>query len=172
MKTIIGVLLLATTVLAFGQATTGTISGVVLDKSGASVARATVTVRNLDTNATRTATTESDGRYSFPGLPVGPYEVAAQLTGFTKYTRGPVNLLLNQVAIVNPELSPSGVNETVSVTEDAPLLNTTTSEVGVRFDEKRLSGRPSGWPSIFLNTASTTPTNCKTTSVGRAARTP
>ncbi len=127
---------------AWAQATTATITGTVLDQSGATVAGATVTVRNLDTNATRSATTEADGRYNFPGLPVGPYELSAELKGFTKYVRGPINLVLNQVAVVNPELRPAAVLETVTVTEDVPLLNTSTAEVGVRFDEKRLADLP------------------------------
>ncbi|MBI4482879.1 MAG: carboxypeptidase regulatory-like domain-containing protein, partial [Acidobacteria bacterium] len=98
-RSLLCVLLLASGPLAFGQATTGTISGVVMDQSAATVPGATVTVRNLDTNATRSATTEADGRYNFPGLPVGRYELTAELVGFAKYVRGPINLVLNQVAI-------------------------------------------------------------------------
>lgn len=126
----------------WGQATTGTISGTVYDQSGAAAPGTKVSVRNIDTNSIRTTLTEADGRYSFPGLPVGPYEVIAEHAGFAKYVRGPINLLLNQVAVVNPELKAAAVTETVQVTEDAPLLNTTTSEVGVRFDEKRLTDLP------------------------------
>ncbi len=135
-------ILLISSATMFGQATTGTIAGVVTDQSGAVVAGARVTVRNLDTNAGRTVTTEADGRYSFPGLPVGPYELTAELTGFSKYVRGGIVLLLNQVAVVNPELRPAGVVEAVTVTADAPLLNTSTAEVGVRFDEKRIVALP------------------------------
>lgn len=126
-----------------GQGVTGAISGTVKDQSGAVVPGATVTVRNLSTNASRTTITEGDGRFTIPGLPSGPYELTAELAGFSKYVRSPINLLLNQVAVVDPELRPAAAMETITVTEDAPLLNTTTPEIGVRFDEKRITDLPS-----------------------------
>jgi len=127
---------------ALGQATSGTISGTVTDQSGATVLGAAVSVRNLDTNVTRTAATEADGRFNFPGLPVGRYEVIIEVKGFAKYVRGPINLVLNQEAVVNVELKPASMQETIVVTDDAPMLNTTTAEVGVRFDERRLADLP------------------------------
>ncbi len=129
--------------LALGQGTSGSISGVVKDQSGAVVPGAAITVRNLETNATRQTISQPDGRYVVPGLPGGPYELSAELAGFSKYVRSPINLLLNQQAIVDPSLQPAATAETVIVTEDAPLLNTSTTEVGVRFDEKRITDLPS-----------------------------
>jgi len=126
----------------FGQATTGTISGTVQDVQGGMVAGATVTVRNLDTNLKRSLVTESDGRFRFPGLAIGPYELTVEHTGFAGYLRGPITLLLNQDAVVNPALQVAAATEKVTVTEDAPLLNTTSPEVGVRFDERRLTDLP------------------------------
>src|SRR5438552_11098404 len=136
-------LLIASGTVAFAQGTTATITGVVKDASGAVVPGATIAVRSLDTNATRTAITDDSGRFNLPGLPVGRYELTAELRGFTKYVRSPINLLLNQVAVVDPELRPSALSEMVVVTDDAPLLNTSTSAVGVRFDEKRITDLPS-----------------------------
>ena len=127
---------------AFGQATTGTISGTVQDVQGGMVAGATVNVRNLDTNLKRSLVTESDGRFRFPGLAIGPYELTVEHTGFARYVRGPIMLLLNQDAVVNPTLEVAGATEKVTVTDDAPLLNTTSPEVGVRFDERRLTDLP------------------------------
>ncbi len=127
---------------AYGQATSGTISGLAVNASGASVPNAPVSVRNLETNATRSAVTQSDGRFGFRGLPVGRYELSIGAPGFAKYVRGPINLELNQEAVVNAELSPATVQETIVVSEDAPMLNTTTAEVGVRFDERRLADLP------------------------------
>ncbi len=106
------------------------------------VAGATVNVRNLDTNLKRSLVTESDGRFRFPGLAIGPYELTVEHTGFARYVRGPIMLLLNQDAVVNPALEVAAATETVTVTEDAPLLNTTSPEVGVRFDERRLTDLP------------------------------
>jgi Carboxypeptidase regulatory-like domain len=127
---------------AFGQATTGTISGTVQDVQGHTVAGATVNVRNLDTNLKRWLLTESDGRFRFPGLAIGPYELTVEHTGFARYVRGPIVLLLNQDALVNPALEVAAATEKITVTEDAPLLNTTSPEVGVRFDERRLTDLP------------------------------
>lgn len=89
------------------QATSGAITGVVSDQTGAVAAGAAVTVRHLETNATRAATTEADGRFNFAGLPVGPYELTVELSGFAKYVRTGIVLLLNQVAVINPELKPA-----------------------------------------------------------------
>jgi hypothetical protein len=133
---------LVTALQTFGQATTGTISGTVRDVQGGVVAGATVTVRKLDTNFSRSLTTGDDGRFRFPGLPVGPYELTVEQTGFARFARGPIVLLLNQDAVVDPILQVAAATEKVTVTEDAPLLNTTSSEVGVRFDERRLTDLP------------------------------
>jgi hypothetical protein len=113
-----------------GQATSGTISGTVTDQTGAIVPGVPVMVRNLDTNVSRTTASQEDGRFNFPALPVGRYELTVEAPGFAKYVRGPITLVLNQEAVVNPEVRPAGVQETVVVTDDAPILNTTTSEVG------------------------------------------
>ena len=148
--TLVACLLLA--VPAFSQVSGGTISGVVTDQTGATIPGATVTVRNLDTNVERTATTESDGRFSFPGLLIGRYEIKVALAGFGTYIRGPIVLTVGQNAVINPELRPAAVAETVTVTEDAPVLNTTNAEVGVRFDERRISDLPlsgSGYRDVF-----------------------
>src|SRR5512147_2792505 len=128
--------------VALGQATSGTISGTVLDQSRASVPGAAITARNLDTNVSRAATTGVDGRYRFPGLPVGRYEVTVDAKGFAKYVRGPITPVLNQEAVVNLELQTATVQQTIVVTEDAMVLNTTTAEVGVQFDQRRLAELP------------------------------
>ncbi len=133
---------LATAHAGFGQATTGTISGTVQDVQEARVAGATVTVRKLDTNLERSLVTEADGRFRFPGLAIGPYELTVEHTGFAKHARGPILLLLYQDAVVNPVLQVAPASETITVREDAPLLNTTSPEVGVRFDERRLTDLP------------------------------
>src|SRR5437879_13903203 len=68
--------------LVSAQVTTGTISGVVQDSSGAVIPGVSVTARNLDTGIDRTVTTDEGGRYTAPNLTLGNYEVQAQLSGF------------------------------------------------------------------------------------------
>ena len=82
----VAVLILAAIPVA-AQLPTGAILGTVKDSSGASVPGATVTVRNTDTNFTRTQMTEQDGSYRFPELPVGHYEIRAEAAGFRTETR-------------------------------------------------------------------------------------
>ena len=127
---------------SYGQATGGTIYGSVMDQTGATIPGAMVTVRHLETNVTRTTLSLENGRFNFPALPVGQYELTVEFQGFSKFVRGPITLVLNQEAAVNVEIHPAGVQESVVVTDDVPILNTSTAEVGVHFDEKRLSELP------------------------------
>jgi hypothetical protein len=122
--------------------TTGTLSGTVQDEKGAAIAGATVTARHVETNTTRTAQTDSEGRYRLTSMPVGHYEITVEAVNFAKYVQTGVELLLNQDAVVTAEMKPAGVEAVVNVTENASLLNTSTVEVGTRFDERRLSELP------------------------------
>jgi hypothetical protein len=122
--------------------TTGTISGRVADESQAVLPNVKVTVRNVDTNTSRIAVTDSDGRYRFQNLPIGNYEVTVEASGFAKYVRAGIELLLNQNAVIDVSMKPPTVNEIINVTENASLLNTSNAEVGVRFDSKRISELP------------------------------
>jgi hypothetical protein len=131
---------MASTVAA--QATTGTILGSVRDEQGGFIPGATITIRNVQTNLVRTGVTDSEGKYRFPNLPVGDYEVTVELPGFSKYVRSGITLLLNQDAVVDASLKPAALEETLTVTADAPLLNTTSAEVGVRFDTRRVADLP------------------------------
>src|SRR5215472_15103286 len=116
--------------LAFAQVTTGTISGIVQDASGAAIAGASVTVKNLDTGTNRTVTTDSGGRYNAPDLPLGNYEVQAQQSGFQTEARIGINLTVGQIS------------ERVLVTGEAPLVETTTSAMSSLVDERTIRDLP------------------------------
>jgi hypothetical protein len=107
--------LLAGTPPLFAQATTGTIQGTVRDNQDAVVPGATVTVRNVQTNATRTLVTEGNGTYRFLNMPVGNYEMVVDLPGFSTYTRSGITLSLNQSAVVDVQIQPAAIAETVEV---------------------------------------------------------
>src|SRR5260370_14444199 len=79
------------TLVVSAQVSTGTISGVVEDPSGAVISGATVTVRNVDTGAARTLTSDAGGRYIAPVLPVGNYEVRGEQTGFQTEIRSGID---------------------------------------------------------------------------------
>ncbi|HKP72119.1 MAG TPA: carboxypeptidase-like regulatory domain-containing protein, partial [Pyrinomonadaceae bacterium] len=134
--------LVACAASAASAQTTGSISGFVQDEKGAAIPNANVTARNVDTNFSRTAQTNEDGRYGFTNVPVGAYEVTVEASGFSKYVQTGITLALNQPAVVDATMKAGGVTEVVTVTENAALLNTTNAEVGTRFDDKRLSELP------------------------------
>lgn len=137
------VLLASAPAPAYGQATTGSMQGIVRDNQDAVVPGATVTLRHVQTGATRTLVTDTNtGAYRFLNLPVGEYELTVDLPGFSRYVRQGLTVSLNQDAVVDVRLQPAAITETIEVTADAPLLNTTNAEVGVRFDTRRVAELP------------------------------
>ncbi|HEU4509342.1 MAG TPA: carboxypeptidase-like regulatory domain-containing protein, partial [Pyrinomonadaceae bacterium] len=133
------VVMLATALLAFFccnvmAQTSGSISGEVRDEKQAVITGATVSMRNISTNETRTTQTNADGRYHFASVPVGAYEVTVESSGFAKYQQSGITLALNQSAVVDVTMKPGALQEVVNVVENASMLNTSTPEVGTRFD--------------------------------------
>ncbi len=122
--------------------TTGSISGQINDEKGAAILNAAVTVRNTQTNEARTAQTDSEGRYRVPNLSVGDYEVTVEAPGFSKHVQTGITLQLNQPAVVDVAMKAGRIEEVITVTENAALLNTTNAEVGTRFEERRLTELP------------------------------
>src|SRR6266545_5260406 len=145
------------------QSTTGSFQGTITDEQDALVPGANITVRNVDTNARRLTVTDVAGRWRVSNLPIGNYEVTVDLPGFARVVRSGLTLALNQDAVVDLRLKAATQQETVTVTADAPLLNTTTPEVGVRFDTKRVAELPVGSSrdvfSLALSAAGVSETN-------------
>jgi hypothetical protein len=136
---------------------TGSISGDVRDEKQAVITGATVNARNIQTNESRTAQTNADGRYHFANMPIGAYEITVESTGFAKYQQTGITLALNQAAVVDVTMKPGAVQEVVNVVENASVLNTSTAEVGTRFDEKRLSELPLATTRSVYNIALSAP---------------
>ena len=137
---VLGVLLFSLSL--FSQLSTGTISGVVQDTSGAVIAGAMVTVRNVDTGAARTITSDEGGRYVVPVLPVGNYEVRGQQTGFQTEIRSGITLTVGREATVNLALKVGQISEKVTVTEEAPLVETNNANISYLVDEKKIADLP------------------------------
>jgi hypothetical protein len=148
------VLFLSVPVLA---QTTGSISGQIKDEKGAILPNASVTARKVSTNESRTAQTDSEGRYRFSNMSVGEYEITVDSSGFTKHIQSGVTLLLNQDAVVDVAMTVKGAQATVNVVENASLLNTSTAEVGTRFDERRLADLPVATNRSVYNLALSAP---------------
>jgi len=131
-------------VCLFAQSTTGTISGSVVDAQQAVIPGAMVIARNVETNISRSVLTNETGRFRIPNLPVGPYEVSVELSGFARYVRSGIILTLNQEAVLDLTLQPAGVSQEITVQENATALNVSNAEVGVHFDTRRISELPLG----------------------------
>src|SRR5580658_5190234 len=137
-------LALGITQYATAQATVSfaLLNGTVSDEAGRTIARATVTVRSLDTNQTFTAVSSDTGFYALPGLPPGRYELAVSSAGFGKYTRTGVELTVGQTATLNVTLKVAGVKEEVVVSTEAPAVETTRSEVSQVIDARQITDLP------------------------------
>jgi len=118
------------------------ISGVVVDPSGGTVAGAAVTVKNLETGATRTTTTEETGLYQVLSLPVGQYEVRATKQGFAEQIRTGIHLVVGQDATVDITLLVGEVSQRVEVNADAPLVSVTTKETSGLVGEEQIKDLP------------------------------
>lgn len=127
--------------MAWSQATTS-LRGVVIDPSGASIPNATVHIINTGTNLERTATTDSQGNYAFIQVLPGTYDVVVEAPGFTKYSQKNVQLLVNLPASLNVKMSVGSATQTVTVTERAPLLNTTDASEGNTMGTQQLEQLP------------------------------
>jgi hypothetical protein len=112
------------------QEVTAALNGVVTDPSGAAVASAKVTAKDLDRGSLFPTTTNGDGFYSLPRIPVGRYEVRVEAPGFQTSVRSDILLQLNQNAKVDLQLQVGQISETVEVTGAPPLLQTEATQLG------------------------------------------
>ncbi len=124
------------------QGTGGRILGRVADSSGAVLANVKVTLTNEATGVTTETTTNGNGEYGFPQVPVGMYRMDFDLNGFKKSLQRGVNVDLNQVVTVNSVMQIGGTKETVEVTSEAPLVDTTSTQLGAIMDARQVANLP------------------------------
>jgi outer membrane receptor protein involved in Fe transport len=134
-------LLLALPVVVSAQ-TTGMIDGVVTDQSGAPLPGVTVEITSPNLQGTRTAVTAADGRYRFPSLPPGTYTVTGNLSGFGKVQKK-ATVSLDSTATVALQLQLSTTAE-VTVTGEAPIVDTTSTTQGSNYSAKVIDKLPVG----------------------------
>ena len=133
------VVLLALPVAGYAQE--ATLTGVITDSTGAVLPGVTVNAVNQATGNRFTTVTDDRGIYRLPAR-VGAYEITAELQGFTTVQRTGINLLAGQTASIDLQLAPSTVQETVTVTAEAPLINVTTSSLGGNVDPRQVQELP------------------------------
>src|SRR5215467_12585520 len=118
------------------------LSGAITDPSGAAVSGAAVTEKSLDTGISRTASTDSSGRYTFFALPVGLYEVRVTKDGFAEGIRSGIRLAVGQDASADLTLRVGKVSEQVKVMEDAPVVSLTTQDISGLVGEREVKDLP------------------------------
>jgi hypothetical protein len=147
---IVGALLLMPPVAGYAQE--ATLTGTVTDSTGAVLPGVTITATNAATGNTFNGVTDERGIYRIP-VRVGAYQVTAELSGFTTIMRTGVQLLVGQTASLDMQMTPSTVQETVTVTAEAPLLNVTTSSLGGNVDPTQVQELPvygRNWMALAL----------------------
>src|SRR5579871_5173534 len=118
------------------------IRGVVTDQSGAVVANVTVTITNDGTNIAQTAKTDEHGQYFLQGLRPSSYTIKAQASGFQIDEKKNIVLQVDQQTSVDFVLRPVGVNETIEVTQAAPLLDTESATLGTEISNEYVHELP------------------------------
>src|SRR5262249_36244008 len=128
--------------VSVAQLSTATILGAVKDSSGAVVPGVNVTARNTETGQTRAAVSAGGGSYRIPALPVGTHEVRAEHAGFRAAVQSGITLTISQEAVLNFTLEVGAIEQTVAVTAEAPLVNTTSGNLGGLVNEDRIADLP------------------------------
>jgi hypothetical protein len=138
-------LLLSSASLAFAQAVTsgtGAINGRVTDASDAVMPGVTVTITAPQQMGARTTVTDSDGTYRFTAVTPGDYTVVFELAGFSTIRNEGIRVSLGFTASVNAELKVASLQESVTVTGQSPVVDTSATQIGNTFDAKQLSALP------------------------------
>jgi hypothetical protein len=146
---------------AAAQSTTqGAIGGVVKDPKGAVVQGAAVTVKNEETNKETAATTDDEGRFRVVQLDPGNYTVTVASSGFGNYTQSKVVVEVGRVTSLDVPLSVGGSTETVEVTSEAPVINTTQQDFSTNVNQVSINNLPTNgrrWSNLAILTPGTTP---------------
>jgi hypothetical protein len=147
---VVAIMALALPVLVHAQE--ATLTGTVTDSTGGVLPGATVVATNQATGNRFEGVADERGIYRI-AVRVGSYQISAELQGFTTVTRTGVELLVGQTGNINLQMTPSTVQETVTVTADAPLINVTTSSLGGNVDPRQVQELPvagRNWMALAL----------------------
>ncbi|MCL4847339.1 MAG: TonB-dependent receptor [Acidobacteria bacterium] len=132
----------ATPASAQSQSINGTIEGTIVDTSGGVLPGVTVLIYNVDTGAERIVITNENGVYRAPLLPLGAYRVSAELEGFRKYEQTGIQVSAGSTIVINISLGVGSVTEVVSVTADAPIVDTGRIDQGRTLNEREIKTLP------------------------------
>ncbi len=122
--------------------TTGVLSGTVKDPSGLVILGAKVTAREAGGGVTRAAVTDNKGAYVMPSVPVGTYSVEVEAEGFKKYLRESVDVTIGHVIVVDATLEIGAVTQTITASESAALVETTSTQLGAVMNSRSVVDLP------------------------------
>src|ERR1043166_6241662 len=125
-----------------GQVARATITGIVRDGSGAVIAGVSVKARHVETGVFYDAATNEVGAYTIGALPIGEYSITYSSPGFKEFVRSGVTLASSQIARLDPVLELGGVQEKLTVTAEATLLETETSQASETVNSKVFTQLP------------------------------
>lgn len=138
----IAAVVLCSVAITSAQIASSTIRGRVADPQGAVVPNATVTVTKVDTGAESTTQTSSDGSYTFPNLRPGTYDLTVEAARFAKSVTKGIRLEIGDARDINIKLSVAGAAVTVEVTAEAPLIQTTKTDVSTVVNDSDMAYIP------------------------------
>ena len=133
---------LLTGIVAYPQGNTGRILGVVTDQSGGNVANATVTITDVARGVSQTLTTDSDGAYVATNLLPGTYSVRVEYKGFKTFERKNILLEVGKDVRVDAVLQTGSTTETITITEDVPMVDTTSTTLGGTISNEIINDLP------------------------------
>src|SRR5436853_2021173 len=138
----LGMSLFLFSALAVAQVTTGTISGTITDSTGAVVPGVTVSLKSVEKGISRTIKTDEGGRYRAPELALGSYEITAEVAGFETVVRSGITLTVGREAVVDFTLQVGTIADKITVTGEAPLVQTANATVAALVDERAMRELP------------------------------
>jgi outer membrane receptor protein involved in Fe transport len=141
---------------ATSQVTVAQLNGTVIDESGGSVAGASVSLREVDTNSLYTAVTNDTGFYAVPNLPPGRYELKISFKGFANYTQTGIVLTVGQSATINVSLKVAARGEQIVVSTETPEIEPTKTEISQVIDTQQIASLPIS-SRVFTDFALLTP---------------
>ena len=127
---------------ADAQLSTATLSGTVIDTSGAAIPNATITLTQTATNFTRVSKSKGDGSYHEEFLPIGPYKISVTAPGFKTLDRSGIMLSVMQNASLDLQLEIGSATESIEVSADVPLVNLSNSALGQTVSNVEIDNLP------------------------------
>src|SRR5216683_981410 len=126
----------------FSQGNQGRITGTITDQSGGVIAGATVTVKDVERGVSRTLTTGDSGEYNAPNLLPGTYAVRAEAKGFKVVERQNILLEVGKEIRVDVPLQPGEISQTITISEAAPMVETTNATLGGTISNETINDLP------------------------------